>query len=73
MAGDFTVYAEGACFASVCTILEEVEEIEKRMNEHSPTGIDSKWKVSEDNFFGGKPNPCQCNLTPDYKHYLLVC
>jgi hypothetical protein len=71
---DFTVYAHGICAVSVCTNLSP-EEAEKRLNEELPTGIESKWKLSEDKTFaGGQPHPCPCDKNPEtHKHYLFNC
>lgn len=71
---DFDVYAIGLCAASVCSSLPP-EEIVTRINNEYPTGIDSKWAMSDDpTFRGGEPNPCPCDSGPEtHKHYLMEC
>ena len=71
---DFTVYAEGLCYASVCTSLPR-EEVESRMNRERPPGTELGWRISDEpTFKGGEPNPCPCHDQPDtHRHYLMVC
>lgn len=70
---DFEIYNLGIVCASVCSSLP-VEEVKRRMASE-PTGISSKWTLSEDKTFsGGQSNPCPCNDNPDtHKHYLFNC
>ena len=72
---DFEIYAYGPVHMSVCVAKTmSREDIELRANLESPTGISSRWEVSEDAAFrGGEPNPCQCEDDPDRLHYLMVC
>lgn len=72
---NFDIYASGICAMSVCVNEEATpKEIEKRANFVSPTGISSRWKISEDKFFrSGQTMPCVCESRPDHKHWLLVC
>ena len=71
---EFTVYGQGLCCASVCTSLSP-EDAAQRLNTTHPTGIDSKWELSEDEYFADKVNKngCQCPDYPENKHYLFVC
>jgi len=70
---DFKAYSIGMVAASVCSSLS-IEETTSRLNTEHPTGINSQWRLSKDNFLGGESNPCIC---PDYptthKHYLFEC
>jgi type IV pilus biogenesis protein CpaD/CtpE len=53
------------------------EEIEEYVNTQHPTGISSKWTITDEPFNKGSlietPNPGQCELYHDRLHYLLVC
>lgn len=70
----FTPYAVGICSASVCTSLP-IDEAVARMNEECPTGIESKWALSNDTHFrGGAENGCPCTDSPEtHRHWLLNC
>ena len=51
-----------------------IKQITKELNIINPTGVSSKWKLSEDKFFAnGQSNPCQCENDPSRKHYLFNC
>ena len=68
---DFVVYNEGLCYASVCSSLP-VEEVQARM-QRRPSGTTRGWRLSEEAFAGGQPNPCPCDQRPDtHKHYVFV-
>lgn len=68
------VYNWGIFYLSICTDETDIATIERLVNEKVPTGIYSKWKMSEDKTFkGGQPNPCLCLDKPGFKHYLLSC
>jgi len=70
---EFIIYSLGIVCMSVCSSLSP-EEVEKRANQESPTGISSRWTITKDKFIGGEPNPCPCNISPyTHKHYLLTC
>ena len=72
--GDFTCYAIGLFYASVCTTMKNAEAVEERMNEAHPTGIDSRWRVADEAFRTGEPNPCPCSDHPEtHRHWLLSC
>lgn len=68
-------YATGAVSMSVCVKAEATrDEVEEAANRASPTGIDSRWHISEDaTFRTGEPNPCPCQDEPGRFHYLLNC
>ena len=73
MIKQFEVLSAGLCCASVCSCLP-LKEITKRLNSEHPTGILSKWGLSEEKEFAdGSPNPCHCQDSPDNKHYLFNC
>lgn len=71
---EFSPYAVGLCYASVCSSLP-AGQIAARLNLSNPTGLSSRWKLSTDEKFkGGEPNPCICEDFPvTHKHYLLTC
>jgi len=71
----FTVYANGCVCMSVCASKEmSREEVERRANEETPTGLDRGWHISEDaTFKGGEPMPCVCECDENCQHWLLNC
>jgi hypothetical protein len=70
---DFTAYAVGFVFASVCTSLTDAEATE-RLNLVHPTGISSRWSIADEPFRTGEPNGCPCNDRPDtHRHILFAC
>lgn len=68
------IYSNGIVHCSVCVdsslIVPEIEEL---VNQENMTGINSKWKVSKENFKDGSPNPNKCEDDKNRKHYLMVC
>lgn len=72
---DITIYAKGLVACSVCAPENVTREaIERYVNEHNPTGIESKWKISKDKkFASGEPMPNKCETARDRLHYLLNC
>ena len=70
---DFKVYANGLCYASVCTSLTP-EAATERINRENPTGVSSQWALHNGPFRTGEPNPTPCETFPEtHKHYLFVC
>lgn len=69
------VYLEGTVSCSVCAPAGmEREVIEKQVNAQAPTGLKSKWQISEEKkFSGGEPMPYPCPDVPGRKHWLLHC
>lgn len=68
------VYSVGLVYASVCAKADlPPEEVERLVNEVSPTGISSRWTISPEKFRTGEDNPHQCETHSDRKHYLMVC
>lgn len=71
---EIIIYARGLVCCSVCCPLElSKEEIEKYVNSQNPTGIESKWTISQNDFIDGSKNPHQCETTSKKLHYLLNC
>lgn len=72
-APEFTAYAVGLCYASVCTTLDDAEAT-RRLNIQYMTGV-GDWQVSPDpTFRGGGPNPGPCDRWPDtHRHILFEC
>lgn len=71
---DFTPYAMGLAYASVCTSLTDAEATQ-RLNAQHPTGV-GPWQVSAKGHFadGVSPNPCPCDRHPDtHRHILFEC
>jgi len=67
-------YAEGPCMASICApMFLTAQEIVAQANYYHPTGISSAWKVAEEPFRSGDPNPCPCDRDAQRVHYLLSC
>jgi hypothetical protein len=70
---EFDVYSIGFCFASVCTSLED-EQATNRLNLLYGTGIESQWKIADEDFRDGTPNPHPCeNLSETHRHILFEC
>jgi hypothetical protein len=64
----------GIVYLSVCAVKELTrDEVEIEVNKISPTGISSQWKISDEPFSDGSPNPCQCKDDPNRLHYIMVC
>ncbi len=70
--GFFTLGYAGLVSWAICTDLPQDEAI-AHANSLNPTGISSRWQLSEDKFPDGKENPHDCPDNPGYKHYLLEC
>jgi hypothetical protein len=71
---EFTILSWGLVYASVCTNLSS-EDAVARLNAELPTGVESKWERSSNEFFAsGYPNPCLCQDAPaTHRHYLFSC
>ena len=71
---EFEIYSIGIVCASVCTSLTP-GEAELALNVEHPTGISTRWTLSEDKTFGDgvSPMPCGCPDHPGNKHYLFNC
>lgn len=51
------IYAVGVCYCSVCAPSDmSKEDVEIWVNTQNPTGIKSKWKISDENFNSGEEN-----------------
>ena len=68
----FTLGSQGLVSWAICTNLPE-EEAVAHANRSSPTGISSRWMLSEEDFPDGLANPHDCPDKPGNKHYLLNC
>lgn len=58
----WTLGSQGLVMWAICTDLPEKEAIEFA-NRVSPTGILSKWQLSDEKFSDGKSNPHDCPLS----------
>lgn len=69
------IYREGPIACSVCApTMIPVEQVADAVNQINPTGIESRWTISDDDHFAdGTPHPGPCNLSADRSHYLLHC
>lgn len=68
------VYTWGLCHLSACVPKGMSREvIEGSVNTSHPTGISSRWRVADEPFKTGEPNPCQCGDDPGRQHFLFVC
>ena len=64
----------GIVATSVCVPAAwEAQQIEAATNCKSPTGIDSRWSIADDDFATGQKNGCDCNQVAGRRHWLLVC
>lgn len=68
----FTLGHQSLVFWAICTNLPQEEAI-AYANRQGPTGISSRWALSEDKFPDDKDNPHDCPDNPSNKHYLLNC
>ncbi|GAI76435.1 unnamed protein product [marine sediment metagenome] len=68
----YTLGHQGLVAWAICTSLP-LDEAIAHANSIGPTGISSKWALSEDKFPDGKDNPHNCPDIPGHKHYLLEC
>lgn len=67
--------ARGIVCLSVCVPKDTPrEDIEAIANAAHPTGISSRWSISEDTEFApGQPMPCPCEQEEGRLHWLLNC
>ncbi len=68
--GDFYILKVGLVGAFICTSLP-IEEATGRLNSASPTGIGSRWCLSEEE--EGRPNHAPCPDNPNNTHYAFNC
>jgi hypothetical protein len=69
------MYSMGLCMASVCAPGHlDAEQVADAANIERPTGISSRWRVSDDpQFRTGQTNPCPCEQDSSRRHWLLSC
>lgn len=71
---DVHIYSNGLVHCSVCVPAGMSREVvEAEVNGANPTSIESSWKISDETFAGGEPNPNKCDDDPGRLHYLMVC
>lgn len=68
----FTLGTAGLVSWAICTDLP-LKEALVHANMINPTGISSKWQLSDEKFPDGKKNPHVCPDNSKRKHYLLEC
>lgn len=67
---DFTVYAEGIVYASVCSSLPLKETLERLRRKHSSAV--EPWVLADERFRSGEENPGPCDkYPPTHRHYLF--
>ncbi len=66
----FYILKVGLVGAIICTNLP-IEEATRRLNMGSPTGISSRWELSEEE--KGSPNHAPCPDYPGNTHYRFNC
>ena len=67
-------YSIGLCHISCCALKTMTkDDIEHEVNRMHPTGIPSKWEITEKKFNSGESNPCPCNEDEDCQHWVLTC
>lgn len=70
---EFTMYAMGMVYASVCTSLS-LEQATEQLNVEAGTGLAGGWIKADEDFRTGESNPCPCHDHPEtHRHYLFVC
>ena len=67
--------AWGLCACSVCApAAMQRDAVERAVNLQNPTGISSRWHISEDTHFAtGETNPSPCQDVANRTHWLLSC
>lgn len=75
MKKEVIVYRNGIVHCSVCTNFKQRKRITDAVNAQNPTGIGSKWVISNNKTFSsGELNPCPCDQHPEtHRHYLMEC
>ncbi len=69
----FQIIKVGIVAASVCTDLSD-EKATARLNAEHPTGIRSRWAISDaPTFATGQSNPCPCEHDSSRRHILFSC
>jgi hypothetical protein len=67
------VYSIGFVYLSCCASESMgIEEVEEAVNARYPSGV-TPWRIADEPFKNGAPNPCECELDPSQQHWLLVC
>jgi hypothetical protein len=67
------VYSVGPCYASACVERGTSREVvEAEVNRDQPTGV-GPWRIAQESFADGAPNPHGCETDPGREHYLLQC
>lgn len=68
----FDIYSFGLFYMSVCTNMSPAEaELHARKN--NPSGTQNGWRIAQEAFQSGEPNPCPCARHPDRIHILFQC
>lgn len=68
------VYSAGFVYCSVCAPEDmSIEVLEHAVNAQNPAGPGLRWKVADEPFRDGTPNPSPCSDGHSKKHYLLSC
>lgn len=65
------VYKTGVCFASVCTDDDDGVML-ATVNATHPSGTAGGWKLTDEVFADGTPNPAPCNIDPARRHVLVA-
>lgn len=68
------IYGVGLICISCCADKNMPREnIEAHVTALHPTGLDHGWKIADEPFRDGSPNPNQCENELDRQHWLLNC
>lgn len=69
------VYSSGLCFCAVCAPADmSIDELTQLVNIQNPTGISSRWQLSDtDVFASGESMPAPCAQDDSKLHYLFEC
>lgn len=77
LAGAVVVYSSGLVMCSACAPASASRlQVEAAVNAKNPTGIPSRWQVSDDEWHGREPGtvgPIACDTDPGRTHWLLAC
>ena len=68
------VYSNGLIYCCACADNQlTAADVERLVNELNESGTAHGWRIAQEVFATGAPNPCPCNDTPGRRHWLLFC
>lgn len=72
--GEIYMYRIGGLSMSVCAPGHlGGEQVAKAVERYYPCGTEGGWQLSPEDFRTGEKNGCQCQETPDRRHWYIDC